>query len=148
MSSITSANAVLMMSIASLYPTPQQIQGFAVDDIYGIDDIDLTQEAMGCDGYFTAGRIFMPVPQTISLMADSPSNAFFEAWNAATQVQNDVYFANATLTLPGLQGGTINAKWTQTRGTLKRLPMAPSAGKTLKERKYTIVWQSVVGQPA
>ena len=37
MASITSANAVLFLGITDLFSTPQQLQQFAADDIYGID---------------------------------------------------------------------------------------------------------------
>ena len=37
--SITSANSILQLGVSIVFPTPQQIQGFTTDDIYGVGNI-------------------------------------------------------------------------------------------------------------
>ncbi len=141
-SSITSANAVLTLAVVGLYDVPQQIKGFSAEDIYSADVVEMAETAMGVDGYFTGGFVFAAQPQTISLMADSPSNAFFEQWIAANRKLVDIYKANGTILLR-----SIGRKYSMTDGILTRAPGLVEAGKTLKRRSYTITWGRVEPQP-
>jgi hypothetical protein len=80
MSTLTGANAVLMLTIPPLFTTPQQIQGFAADDVYDLDEIESVETLMGVDGILSGGFVWKSQPQTIMLQADSPSNAVFDTW--------------------------------------------------------------------
>ena len=42
---LTSANSVLIIGVAGLFNAPQQIQGFATDDIFSIEDVDTVETA-------------------------------------------------------------------------------------------------------
>ncbi len=138
MASITSANSIVMISIASVYTTPQQLQGFAADDIFSTDTMEIAETMMGVDGRLSAGYVFVPVKWSISLQADSPSNAIFDNWRAAQVSAGDVYFASATVNLPSL-GKTYDL----VNGVLTSYPPIPDAGKTLKPRKFGLTWESV-----
>lgn len=143
MASITSANAILFLSISSLFNTPQQIQGFAADDIYDIDPLTAAEAIMGVDGVQSAGFVFVPVRQSIALQADSASNAIFDTWWTAQQQVKDVYFANGSITL-----NSLGRKYTMTSGVLLTYPPAPSARRVLQPRRYVISWQSIIGAPS
>ena len=82
--SITAANAIIMMSVPLLFPVPQQIQGFAPDDVIDVEPQEVSETSMGVDGIFTAGFVFVPVKWNINLQADSTSVSFFDAWQAAS----------------------------------------------------------------
>lgn len=142
MASITSANATLVLVVDTVFPTPVQIQGFGVEDIYDTEDLEIAITKMGVDGVLSAGFVFNEVKQTITLQADSTSNALFDAWNAAQLAAFDIFRAKATVTLPGL-----GLQWTQTRGVFGKLKPLPDAGKTLKERKFMITWERVIPTP-
>lgn len=143
MASLTSANAVLMFTIDNLFNAPFQLQQFAADDITDIESVAKGEFLMGVDGHLTGGFVFNMVPQRISLMADSPSVAFFDSWVAGQQQITDLYWANATLTLP-----SINKQFTLTRGGLRNYPPAPQVRKILSQALvYEIVWQSVTNSP-
>lgn len=139
MGSITSANAVLMLSITSLFPAPQQLQGFAADDIFTTEDIQVTEPVMGVDGKLSAGFVNMPVPMSIAVQADSISNAIFDQWAAASKILQDVYFAQMTVVLTSL-----GRKWTCSNGTLTRYKPMPDAAKVLQPRRFGIVWETVL----
>lgn len=142
MSTLTSANAVITLTINGLFSTPQQLQGFAADNIYDVDTQEIVETAMGVDGLLSGGFVFNPVNQTFTMQADSASNAIFEVW-AATQAQiKDVLTANGRTTLPSL-----GKSYVMTKGFLSSLPPLPSAGKILQPRKYAIRWQSVLAIP-
>lgn len=139
--SITSANAVLILAVPPLFPVPQQLQGFAVDDIYDVPQIKSVEVMMGVDGILSAGFVFTQVTQTISLQADSASNDIFDVWWTQMQAAKEVYGASGMITLPG-----IETKFSQLNGYLTGYKPAPAGKRVLQPRTYEITWQSI--QPA
>jgi len=140
--SITSANASLTLSILPLFPIPQQLQGFATDDIYDIPRIKSVEAQMGVDGIASFGFTFVLIPQEITLQADSLSNRIFDTWWLSMQAAREVYLAYGVMALPG-----VSTKFAQVRGGLTGYSPAPGAGRVLKPRKYEITWQTVVPAP-
>lgn len=142
MKSLTSANAVLMLSITGLFPIPQQLQGFATDDVTDLADIAPAEGQMGVDGKLSAGFVHVPIVQGIMLQADSDSNDLFDAWFAAQNAAGEVYFANGILRLASVQRSFV-----LTKGFLSSYKPAPDAKKVLQPRKYSITWEKMVGAP-
>src|SRR5690348_6738593 len=97
--SITAANAIIMFAIAGIFDAPQQLQEFSADNIFANDEIQATVAEMGVDGYMAAGAVNEPVSQRFSFLASSVSCALFDQWWANTKVNQDVFFANATVQL-------------------------------------------------
>lgn len=143
MGSITAANSVIVLGAAGIYNTPQRLQGYAADDIFSTEDLQLTETQMGVDGFLSAGLVFNEIKQAFNLQADSNSNQIFETITEAMKAAKDIYWLNATITLPSLR-----RKWTMTNGVITTYPPMPSAGKTLKPRKYSISWESMSPSPA
>lgn len=137
MADITSANAVYMLTI-DIFPAPQQLQGFAADDIFDTDPIESVETLMGVDGFLSAGFVFVPVRQQIHLQADSPSGSLFDAWWAANQVGRQSLFATGVVTLTAL--GT---KWALFNGVLRSYQPIPNARRVLQPRVFGITWESV-----
>lgn len=142
MASITSANSIFMLAIATVFPTPQQIQGFATDDAFSTEAVDIAETKMGVDGKLSAGFVFRPIKQSITLQADSLSVLMFDAWYAAQKAQQDVFFANAVIRLPA-----ISRSYTLINGVMTSYMPIADAKKTLDPLKYAITWESVVGAP-
>lgn len=140
--SITSANAVLMLSINNLFPTPQQIQGFAADDVFDIPQIRSVETSMGVDGVLSMGFVYVAIPWEITLQADSASNAIFDTWWTQMQAAQDVYQANGQIALPG-----ISTKFNLTTGGLTGYKPAPGAKKTLQPRKFELTFQTIAPAP-
>lgn len=139
---ITSANAVYMLAVTGLFPVPQQLQGFAADDIFDTEAITPAEILMGVDGKLSAGYTPVPTKQNISLQADSDSNLIFEIWHTAQQAAKEVYSASAIVRLP-----SIKRSYVLTKGILTSYTPIPDAKKTLQPRKFAITWESVVGAP-
>lgn len=139
---ITSANAVLTLSVSALFPTPIQIQGFSTDDIYGIAAIKSVETAMGVDGLLSGGFVFVAIVQTLMLQADSASNDFFDTWWTNQQSGKGVFVASGLIKLPA-----ITTKFNQTRGFLTSYTPAPAGKKTLQARSYEITWQNISPSP-
>lgn len=138
MASITSANAVLLLSVPPLFSAPQQLQGFSTDDITDVDPIQAVEAMMGVDGVLSGGFVYAEIKQKITLQADSPSNQIFETWWKSQRMITDVYFATATLLLP-----SVNKKYAFNNGLLSIYPPVPSAKRVLQPRTYEITWESV-----
>jgi hypothetical protein len=138
MATITSANAVLMLSVSALYPSPQQIQGFGVDDVFDFDPLESAETQMGVDGVLSAGFVYVPIPMAITLKADSPSNLFFDTWWSAQQQIADLYPATGNITL-----SSIGRKYAMTTGWLKTFPPVSDAKRVLQARKFIIHWQKI-----
>lgn len=136
---ITAANAVLTLSVANLFPTPQQIQGFAADDVFDTEDLETAELSMGVDGKLSAGFVYNPVKQGFTLQADSASNDFFEAIYAAERAARDKFTLNGSVLLP-----SVNRLYTMTTGFMNGYKPMSDAKRVLQPRKFTITWQSVL----
>lgn len=135
---ITSANAIVMISVTPVFPVPIQLQGFSADDIFSTEALDSAETIMGVDGKLSAGFVFVPVKQNYQLQADSVSNDLFDQWHAAEQQAKEVFAAQGQVVLLGL-----GVTWTLTKGFLTSFPPMPDGGKTLKPRKYGITWERI-----
>lgn len=142
MATITSANAIFTLAIAGLYSTPQQLQGFAADDVSDTDPLQAAETLMGVDGHLSGGFVFVAVEQSIVLQADSPSIDIFDNWWGSQQAIKDLYRANGVLILSG-----ISRKWAMNNGILKTFPPVPNVKKILQPRKFMITWESIQVAP-
>lgn len=143
MPSLTGATAVITLSIPGLFSSPQQLQGFAADDVYSVDQQEITETLMGVDGVLSGGFVIVPIKQSITLQADSASNDLFDVW-AATQKQNrDTFIAQGYTTLKA-----VGKAFRSTKGYLTTYSPMPDVAKLLKPRKYTITWESVLAVPS
>jgi hypothetical protein len=142
MSTLTTVNSVLALSIASLYPVPQALSGYSVDDSFMAEDIVLAEILMGVDGKMSGGYTPNPVPIVVMLQADSPSNVIFDDWAAATKAASEIYIASGVIVLQG-----TGQKYALNRGILTSLTPLPASKKILQPRKYTITFESITRSP-
>jgi hypothetical protein len=138
MATITSANAVYMLSIGTLFPIPVQLQGFAADDIFNTEALDNAEIKMGVDGVMSFGFKFVEVKQKIILQADSASNAIFDLLYATEQTLKEKLVLTGVVMLP-----SIGTSWNLIRGVLSSYQPIPNAKTTLQPREYGITWNSV-----
>jgi hypothetical protein len=142
MSSITGATASFQITIPNIFSNPVQLQGFGADDVFDTDEIESVQVKMGVDGHMAHGFIFVPIPQKITLMADSPTMYVFDQWWAANQAAEDDYVAQAIVWLKAL-----GQKWVMTNGVLSRFKPTPAVKKLIQERTFTVTWESMSSAP-
>ena len=138
MGSITAANAVVTLTIPGVYSSPQQLQGFDVDDVFDIDAVDVAETKIGVDGIMSSGYIFFITPWTVALQADSPSISLFETWLATQKAAGILYPANGLVTLQA-----TGQKYTMTNGVLKNMKQMTPAKKVLQPRQFKIDWQRI-----
>ncbi len=139
---ITSANAVIIFTVPLLLPVPFQLQGFAADNIFDVDEVDATEVMMGLDGGLSGGVIPAPIMQNFSLQADSPSLVNFDAWYQSQRAALAVYTASAIVTFTG-----IGTSYACVNGLLKRYKPMADAHKTLMPRRFQIAWQNTLPIP-
>jgi hypothetical protein len=135
---ITSANSVFTISVPGLFPAPVQLYGYSAERAWNSDQQDLAETQMGVDGRLTAGYTPMPVKQTISLQADSPSKAIFNTIARAMQSQREVIYINGAISLP-----STGEAFTCVRGVLVNFKPIPDAGKVLQAMDFAIVWEKM-----
>ena len=136
---ITSANAAIVITCPGVLIAPSQLQGFAADDIFDVDPLEIAETMMGVDGYLSAGVVFNPVVQSYTLMAGSPSTPVFDQIYTQSRSNEAIYFIQASVKLL-----SIGMKYNLINGVLVTYPPIPSAKKLLQPRKFTIRWESVV----
>lgn len=142
MSTITAANSVFALTITGLYTSPQILQGYATDDGFSTEAIEVAETVMGLDGHLSGGYVFNPYKQGITLMPDSPAIEIFNNWALAQQAVKEVLIANAAITLPA-----TGKKYVLTRGFLTSFKPIPDVKKVLQSQQYQITWGSIVGAP-
>lgn len=135
---ITSANSVFTLVVAGLFPSPVQLQGYSSDRAFTTDAITLSEVQMGVDGRMTAGYTPMPITQTITLQADSPSRDIFTAIIQATKTAREVYYISGSIALP-----STGESFSLIRGILTTGKQIPDANKVLAPVDFQITWQSV-----
>lgn len=138
MGKITAANSVFMLGIATVYPTPQRLQGYSADAAFETNAANPAEIQLGVDGKMSVGFVPFLTEQSITLQADSPSAVMFEQWMETQKAQLDIFYAQATIYLPSL-----DRKWTCTDGVLTGFPAVPSAQKVLGPRQFTITWRDI-----
>jgi hypothetical protein len=139
---LTAANSAFSLQIAGLYPVPQSLQGYAIDDSFSVDDISPSEAIMGVDGKLSFGYTPYPTKIHVLLQADSDSNDIFDNWISAMQASREVYVANAAISLPG-----IGKKYVITRGVLTGGNLMAGNKRTLSARKFEITFESCVVSP-
>ena len=70
---LTSANSVVILTVADLYPSGVQLEGFSTDQILSGEDVTVGEARMGVDGRLSVGYTPTPKNIVITLEASSPS---------------------------------------------------------------------------
>lgn len=136
--SITSANSVFMLAVPDLFPVPVKLQGYSADDAFMADAVVVAETLMGVDGKLSAGYVPNPTVITVTLQADSPSIALFEAVVQAMQAARDTYALSATIAIPG-----VSRAYACVKGFLTEYKPMPDAKKLLQPVTYKITFESV-----
>jgi hypothetical protein len=144
--SITSANAKLTLTVrspAGIVVGPFTVEGYAADAAFAVETVDSAEAIMGVDGRMAVGYLPRITKHTISLMANSPSNLLFEAWDNAQKALGDVLVADGFLAAPSL-----GKAYALVKGALTRLTAIPTARRTFSEPvAYELSWESVTPAP-
>jgi hypothetical protein len=136
--SITAANAVIQLAIETIFPTPQQIQGFAEGDVFDASSIKINEIQMGVDGNMAAGFVWVVKPITFHLLADSESNDVFDEWGSQMEANQTVYRASGLIVLD------TGEKWTMSAGSFTDWLWIPPAKRLLMPRSHTVTFGKII----
>ncbi len=142
MATITSANSVFMLGASPLYPVAQQIQGYAADDAFTIEETEMAEVRMGVDGFLAGGYTPYPIPLSFTLQANSESNIIMDLIMDYQDSQIEVINFFASFSIPSL--GMIYDM--QNGYLVKGSPMA-SAKKVMEARKFSITFNNIMRVP-
>ena len=114
---LTSANAIMVMTVEDLYPIGIPITNFSTDQMADSDEHEYAQARMGVDGGLAAGFVPNAWNVTISLEASSPSLKVMQQIAQAMVTNRRTYEIGLTITVPSLkqvhffkQGVLLNGK--------------------------------------
>jgi len=134
MRTLTTANSTISITIPNLLPAPRNIEGYAVDDIFMADGVELTQTMMGVDGKMSFGYTPAIFPLTLTLMATSPSIELFELWGSTMMTLRESLPATAlVITVPSME-----RTYTFTKAVLVNFKPLPDLKKVLQPIQYII----------
>lgn len=142
MATITSANSAFSLAVTDLYPVPQTIQGYAADDAFTAEALEMAEIVMGVDGHMSGGFIFNASILTVHIMPDSPSLPIFENWITFQRTAREVYFANGSISIP-----SIARKYSLINGILRSGNPIVNARKVLEAVQFVIAFERIIGEP-
>jgi len=143
MADITAANSKFTLSVPDVFATSQLLQGYATDDAFSSEMIDVGEVILGVDGQASGAYLPALVPMDISLQADSASIlTVFELWRSSNLAQQSNYLGQGVILLPG-----PGLQYLLKNGYLTRVTPFPQAKRILQPVRYRIVWESYAVGP-
>ncbi|SRR5579871_675827 len=142
MTTLTSANAKIALSVPGVFPVPVPLQGFATDDAFDTENVAPNETLMGVDGKLSGGYTPYPVKLKIVLQANSPSNIFMDQWRQAMDQATDAFPCNLSIVAPSL--GKV---FTFTNGFLTGDMPTPPGKKIFQPQTYELTFESVTSAP-
>lgn len=139
---LTAANAVIILSAPDVIASGIQLQGFAADDVFDTDDLEIVEAVMGVDGHLSGGYTPKPVPQRFTLQADSLSIDFFETFYSQSVQQQATFYLSGIVRLV-----STGKSYAMNNGLLTRYKPLPDAKRILQSRTFGITWESVLPAP-
>lgn len=123
---ITSANATLVLVVDGLFPAGIQLQQFATDQSYSMDEVQIAEDRMGVDGHMVAGYIPSIKSVTIMLEASSPSYESLAQLYRASEAKRGILQCELVANVP-----SIGKTFTWTSGIIKSGTPVPAGKKVL-----------------
>jgi len=143
MATITSANSSFTLSVPDVFAVAQQIQGYAADDAFTNEAVDIGEAIMGVDGIMSAGFTPAITKLSVTLQADSPSVAVFDAWLGAEKAAREKFFADVSISLP-----SVGKVYTLSKGALTKAKQLSDAKKVLQPVQYEVSFEAVISANA
>jgi len=135
---ITSKNAICMLTIPGVYPTAQQLDNFAADNVYTTDDVNPVEVVQGVDGQVGFGLLPYVIKQKFTIQPNSRALSVIDDWNNAMKSGGEVILASMVTTL-----SSIKQKYVSLDGALTMYHPIPDAKKVLQAVTFEITWSSV-----
>lgn len=142
MGTITSANAAVTLVITKVFPVPLPITGFAMDDAFTTEPVQIVEARIGVDAIASYAYTPYLLKQRITLQADSEANLYFDLWRQAMDAVLEVYTCNLEIAMP-----SISKLFTFNFGTLTNTKPAPDGKRFLEPQTYELTFQNLIVAP-
>ncbi|MEE8658522.1 Structural protein [Acetobacteraceae bacterium EV16G] len=136
---ITSADAIFTLTIQPLFSAPITLENWGTDRAWEVSSYAATDSRMSIDGYLNKGFQHRPVEMSLTLEANSPSNAVFEAIEEYQKAMTTVVILGGELRLPGL-----HRKYTFDDGHVIGMTPLPGGASMLEARTYNLRWRRII----
>ena len=124
---ITSADAVVIMRVETIYPTGVELTGFATDSMWDVAQQVMAEVKQGADGQTYAGWIPQLKEITFHLESPSPARGYLQNVAATQEKNKTVYATELEITLPALK-----ERFKLYSGALQAGQPIPTAAATLQ----------------
>lgn len=142
MGTITSANSSFALVVPAVFPLPQILQGYAVDDAFTQEAFDLVETRMGVDGKLSGGFTPSPKRLTVMLQPDSIALLVFEIWKARMESAKEAFPGSALVAMPSISRAyALGVIW------FKNSQGMPSAKKVLEPFPAILEYQDLTVAP-
>ncbi|HHS9880595.1 TPA: phage tail fiber protein [Klebsiella aerogenes] len=135
---ITSADAVITLTIPNLYPSGFELEEFEAQNIFDMSDSDMAEKVRTADGKLLAGYVFGDLQWTFHLSPSSDSINYVNTWANTEKAAKTKFRCFGTIILPSL-----GMKYTMNNGVLMRWRWIPSAGRVMQPIPGMIEWESI-----
>jgi hypothetical protein len=139
---LTSANSVFTLAVPGVFPSPVNLEGYAVDDQFSSDAVDVAETQMGVDGKMSAGYTPFITPITVHLQADSASVDLFDLWLSAMKATREIIYGAGTIAIP-----SIGKSFICTKVALKNTKQFPDGKKVLQPQAFVLHCEELVSVP-
>ena len=142
MATITSANSSFVLTIGTVFPVPQKMQGYAADDMFSLAETEFAESVMGADGHLSYGYVPSIKELEFVLMPNSPSVTAMDTLINAQNAAKEAFRLDASIFMP-----SIGKRFVFTNGVLKSGKAMPDAKKTLDKQSYKLQFESCIAFP-
>jgi len=144
MATITSANSKVVIVVPAVFPTPQQIQGYAADDAFTQEAFDLAETRMGVDAILSGGYVPSIKRLTIALMPDSTALDTFTIWKGAIEAAKEQFPDGSAI---NIEMPSISKTFIMNKVFFKNSSGMPSAKKVLEPFIAIVEYQDLIVLP-
>ena len=136
---ITSADAIMTLTISDLWGAPITLENWASDRGWDVGELEMAETQMSIDGKLNRGWVPRAITQTITFSAASASIIYLELLMTSQTQSRSLYTIGGELTLK-----STGRKYTFTDGCLLTGSVAPNGGTVLENRTFSIQWGEVL----
>lgn len=137
--SITGSTGVSALgSLSGILGVATQIEGWAADSAFSIDQQETAVVIQGVDGKAHFGWVPYLVPFSINLMPDTDSQDYLENVAVAQRLMRETLMITGNLIIPA-----IGKKIALTNGAITRYSPIPSHNRTLAAQTTQITFESM-----
>ena len=134
---LTAANAIVAAVVPNLFPVPQILDGFEIDNNFTMGELTIAETVLTLDGELEGGYLPSKVAFKINLLPTSNSKQFFVDYLQASKTAQDLFRVNFSVTMLGEK-----AQYTLTNGIFIGGGVLPDVASIQKSVSFSFEFSS------